>query len=144
MRSVGSPMVAARSEGAGPDASPLAQARAGQDNKEDNKEEIGEAIRLEITPEKEEAIRNRLIESNNFPRLLGFVLDSLEPGRAVLSVAVGEQLLQLQGIMHGGAIASLIDTAVALAIAGISEPSDRFTTVEMKVNYLAPIKAGRA
>ena len=99
---------------------------------------------MEITPEKKEAIRRRLIDSNNFPRLLGFVLDSLEHGRAVLSVEVGEQLLQLQGIMHGGAIASLIDTAVALAIAGISEPGERFTTVEMKVNYLSPIKAGRA
>ena len=97
---------------------------------------------MEITPEKEEAIRRRLIDSNNFPRLLGFVLDSLEHGRAVLSVEVGEQLLQLQGIMHGGAIASLIDTAVALAIAGISEPGERFTTVEMKVNYLSPIKTG--
>jgi len=46
--------------------------------------------------------------------------------------------------MHGGAIASLIDTAVALAIAGVSEPGDRFTTVELKVNYLSPIRTGRA
>jgi acyl-CoA thioesterase len=99
---------------------------------------------LEITPEKEEAIRRRLIDSNNYPRMLGFGLDLLEPGRAVLSVEVSERLLQLQGIMHGGAIASLIDTAVALAIAGISEPGDRFTTVELKVNYLSPIKSGRA
>lgn len=99
---------------------------------------------MEITPEKEQAIRKRLIDSNNYPRLLGFVLDTLEHGRAVLSVEVTEQLLQLQGIMHGGAIASLIDTAVAIAIAGISEPGDRFTTVEMKVNYLAPINGGRA
>ena len=99
---------------------------------------------MEITPEKQDAIRKRLIESNNFPKLLGFVLDRVEHGRAVLSVEVGERLLQLQGVMHGGAIASLIDTAVALAIASISEPGDRFTTVEMKVNYLAPIKEGRA
>jgi acyl-CoA thioesterase len=99
---------------------------------------------LEITPEKEEAIRRRLIDSNNYPRMLGFGLDLLEPSRAVLSVEVNERLLQLQGVMHGGAIASLIDTAVALAIAGISEPGDRFTTVELKVNYLSPIKSGRA
>jgi uncharacterized protein (TIGR00369 family) len=99
---------------------------------------------LEITPDKQDAIRNRLVESNNFPRLLGFVLDRVEFGRAVLSVEVSERLLQLQGIMHGGAIASLVDTAVALAIASISEPGDRFTTVEMKVNYLTPIKEGKA
>ena len=41
---------------------------------------------MEMTPEKQEAIRKRLIESNNYPRLLGFVLDRVEHGRAVLSV----------------------------------------------------------
>jgi acyl-CoA thioesterase len=133
-------MVAPSSKSAGPCARRPGEEASG----ECHNEEIAEAMRLEITPEKEEAIRKRLIDSNNYPRLLGFVLDSLEQGRAVLSVEVSEQLLQQQRIMHGGAIASLIDTAVALAIAGISEPGDRFTTVEMKVNYLTPIKAGRA
>ena len=99
---------------------------------------------MEITPQKEEAIRKRFIDSNNYPRLLGLVLDSIEHGRAVLSVEVSERLLQLQGIMHGGAIASLIDTAVALAIVSVSEPADRFTTVEMNVHYLRAIKEGRA
>src|SRR5262249_20841115 len=75
--------------------------------------------------------------------MLGFALDRVEHGRAVLSVELNEKLLQLQGIMHGGAIASLIDTAVAGAIASVSEPGDRFTTVEMKVNYLSPIKEGK-
>jgi uncharacterized protein (TIGR00369 family) len=133
-------MVAAPSKGGAGNAEPPAQSHKGSPNKV----EIAEAISLEITLEKVEAIRKRLIDSNNYPRLLGFGLDLLEQGRAVLSVEVGEHLLQLQGIMHGGAIASLIDTAVALAIAGISAPGDRFTTVEMKVNYLAPIKDGRA
>jgi acyl-CoA thioesterase len=60
-----------------------------------------------------------------------------------LSLEVRKDLLQLQGVMHGGAIASLIDTAVAFAIVGASEPDDRFTTVEMKVNYLSAIREGR-
>lgn len=75
--------------------------------------------------------------------MLGFELDSIEPGCAVLSVDVRKDLTQLQGVMHGGAIASLIDTAVAFAIVGGSEPRARFTTVEMKVNYLRPISEGR-
>jgi len=45
-------------------------------------------------------------------------MDSVEEGRAVLSVEVRKELKQLQGVMHGGAIASLIDTAVAFAIVG--------------------------
>jgi len=82
-------------------------------------------------------------EINHFPQLLGIELDSIESGRARLSVEVRKELLQLQGVMHGGAIASLIDTAVAFAIVSASEPQDSFTTVEMKVNYLTAIREGR-
>jgi uncharacterized protein (TIGR00369 family) len=97
---------------------------------------------MEITPEREKAIREKF-EINHFPRLLGIEIDSVEPGRARLSVQIRKELLQLQGIMHGGAIATLIDTAVAFAIVGASEPDARFTTVELKVNYLSPIREGR-
>ncbi|HEX8090419.1 MAG TPA: PaaI family thioesterase [Blastocatellia bacterium] len=97
---------------------------------------------MEITPETERAIREKF-ETNHFPRMLGIEIDSIEPGRARLGVEVRQELLQLQGVMHGGAIASLIDTAVAFAIISVSEPHDRFTTVEMKVNYLSAIREGR-
>ena len=97
---------------------------------------------MEITPEKEQLIRDKFA-FNHFPRLLGIELDSVEPGRARLSVEVTESLRQLAGVMHGGAIATLIDTAVAMAIVGVSTPNSRFTTVELKVNYLRPLKEGR-
>jgi uncharacterized protein (TIGR00369 family) len=97
---------------------------------------------MKITPERERLIQEKF-QINHFPRLLGIEIDSVEEGRAVLSVEVRTELKQLQGVMHGGAIASLIDTAVAFAIVGASEPEDRFTTVEMKVNYLSAIREGR-
>src|SRR5215471_6278682 len=97
---------------------------------------------MEITPEREQLIHQKF-ETNHFPRMLGIEIDSVENGRAVLSLEVREELKQLQGIMHGGAIATLIDTAVAFAIVGASEPGDRFTTVELKINYLSPIRDGR-
>jgi uncharacterized protein (TIGR00369 family) len=97
---------------------------------------------MEITPERVQAIREKF-ETNHFPRMLGIEIDLIEPGRAVLGVEVRQELLQLQGVMHGGAIASLVDTAVAFAIISVSKPEDRFTTVEMKVNYLSSIREGR-
>jgi len=97
---------------------------------------------MKITPERERLIHEKF-ETNHFPRLLGIEIDSIEEGRAVLSVEVRKELKQLQGVMHGGAIASLIDTAVAFAIVGASEPEARFTTVEMKINYLSAIREGR-
>lgn len=92
----------------------------------------------------EETVRDRFIRNNHFPRLLGIELDSIGDGEATLSLEVSDKVLQLQGIMHGGAIASLIDTAVAVAIATKAEPGELFTTVELKVNYLSPISRGRA
>ena len=97
---------------------------------------------MTITAEQELEIRKKF-ESNHFPRMLGIEIDTIESGRAVLGVTIRKELLQLQGVMHGGAIASLIDTAVAFAIASVSRTDDRFTTVEMKVNYLSPIRDGR-
>jgi len=97
---------------------------------------------MEITAEQLRLIREKF-ETNHFPRSLGIELDSIEHGRARLSLEVRQQHLQLAGIMHGGAIATLIDTAVAFAIAGASKPGSRFTTIEMKVNYLRPIREGR-
>ena len=97
---------------------------------------------MEITPEIEQKIREKF-ETNHFPKYLGIEIVSIEEGRARLSVETRKELLQLQGVMHGGAIASLIDTAVAFAIISVSEPQARFTTVEMKVNYLSAIREGR-
>jgi uncharacterized protein (TIGR00369 family) len=97
---------------------------------------------MQITSEREKAIREKF-NQNYFPRMLGIELDSIEPGRARLSLEVKKELLQLQGVMHGGAMATLIDTAVAFAIVSLAEPGDQFTTVEMKINYLAPVRAGR-
>jgi len=95
-----------------------------------------------ITPEHERIIREKF-DVNHFPKYLGFELDLVEPGRARLGVDLRRELLQLAGVMHGGAIASLIDTAVAFAILGSAGPGVRFTTVEMKVNYLKAIREGR-
>ena len=89
-----------------------------------------------------EKVRERF-KDNPFPTLVGIEIDSIEVGRAQLAIDVTEKHLQLQNIMHGGAIATLIDTAVAMAILGASERGARFTTIEMKVNYLSPIKEGR-
>jgi uncharacterized protein (TIGR00369 family) len=97
---------------------------------------------MEITPEVLEKIREKF-EQNHFPKMVGIEIDDIEPGRARLSLEVEEKHRQLHGIMHGGATATLIDTAVAFALVGASEPGAKFTTIELKINYLAPIVEGR-
>ena len=98
---------------------------------------------MSITEERYRQISERILENNHFTRLLGVEVDHLEKDRAILALEVRKDLLNVQGVMHGGATASLVDTAVAIAIASTARPGDKFTTVEMKINYLSPISSGR-
>lgn len=77
-----------------------------------------------------------------FARLLGMEMVSLAPGEAVLKLALRDELRQTHGVLHGGATASLIDTAMAFAIISILEADERATTIDLTVHYLRPVSAG--
>lgn len=75
-----------------------------------------------------------------FPNLLGIAVEELRRDYARLSMPWRRDLNQPEGLMHGGAIATLIDTAVVPAI-GTAYTDDRpFSTIEMSVRYLQPVR----
>jgi acyl-CoA thioesterase len=78
-----------------------------------------------------------------FARLLGVELDQVGSGTAKLGLKVRKELTQNHGVVHGGAIASLIDTATAFAILSLLEPDEKVTTVDLTISYLRPITDGR-
>lgn len=75
-------------------------------------------------------------------RLLGMKLAQLGPGRAALTLDASPRHSHPQGI-HGGVLATLADTALAMAIFTRLPEQTRISTVEMKINYLLPHKRGR-
>ena len=77
-----------------------------------------------------------------FARLLGIEVDSVEPGHAVLSMKLRDDLMRNNGIAHGGAIATLIDSAMAIAIMALLEENERTVTVDLTIHYLRPISEG--
>jgi len=79
-----------------------------------------------------------------FATLLGIELEQAERGSATLRLNIRDELRQIHGVMHGGAIATLIDTATAFAIVTLLEDKERFSTVDLMVNYLRPLKEGTA
>jgi len=79
-----------------------------------------------------------------FAKLLGIELESFEAGSAALTLTLNENLKQNNGVVHGGAIASLIDTATAIAVITLFAPYERFTTVDLTISYLRPLLTGRA
>ncbi|HEY0386257.1 MAG TPA: PaaI family thioesterase [Pyrinomonadaceae bacterium] len=79
-----------------------------------------------------------------FARLLGLELGAIERGAATLHLAVRDELKQNRGVVHGGVIASLIDTAAAFAAITLLESDESTTTIDLTIHYLRPLTAGRA
>ncbi len=86
----------------------------------------------------------RALNSVPFARLLGLRVESVEPGRAVMSLPIREDLKQNHGVVHGGAIASLIDSAMAFAIIPMLAENEGSTTVDLTIHYLRPLREGVA
>lgn len=79
-----------------------------------------------------------------FSKLLGIELVEVTNGSATLSLKIRKELKQNHGVVHGGAIASLIDSAMAFAIIPLLAPKEKVTTVDLTISYLRPLTKGRA
>jgi len=72
-------------------------------------------------------------------KLLGMELLDLRDGEAVLRLKMRDELRQPQGLLHGGATASLIDTATAFAVITRLASGEKASTVDLTVHYLRPV-----
>jgi acyl-CoA thioesterase len=78
-----------------------------------------------------------------YAKLLGLELGEVGQGVASIHLEVREDLKQYQGVIHGGAVASLIDTAAAFAVLTQLEINERVTTTDLTIHYLRPANSGR-
>ena len=78
-----------------------------------------------------------------YAKLIGLELGEMKPGEATLHLDIRDELKQNQGVIHGGAVASLIDSAAAFAVVTRLEPGERVTTTDLTIHYLRPITSGR-
>ncbi len=79
-----------------------------------------------------------------FARLMGIEVGEIKRGEASLHLSVRDELRQNLGVVHGGATASLIDTASAFAILTLLEPGEKTTTIDLTIHFLRPLTEGRA
>jgi uncharacterized protein (TIGR00369 family) len=87
-------------------------------------------------------LRSRLKESHA-TEMLGFELDSVGRGRAVLRLDVRPHHRQLHGVVHGGILAAMADTAAAIASYTVLPKEATLATVVLSINYLEPVPGGR-
>jgi uncharacterized protein (TIGR00369 family) len=71
---------------------------------------------------------------------LGIQLVTLEPGFAKLTLPFKADLTHPFGYFHGGAIASLADSAGINAVMTTLKDSESAVTLEMKINFCSPAK----
>ena len=88
-----------------------------------------------------EQMRNA-VNSAPYYRLLGMEVTEIKGGESRIKMPFKQDLTHPYGIVHGGATASLADSAVAMALISLVGPEDRITTIEFKINFFAPISKG--
>lgn len=88
-----------------------------------------------------EEMRRRL-RQNQITKHLGFALAVAERGKVVLRMRVNKKHLQVHGVVHGGVLAALADTAGGLATYMTVSRGTRVATIEMKINYLEAVEGG--
>jgi acyl-CoA thioesterase len=63
-------------------------------------------------------------------------------GLAVMEIACREELLNSQGVMHGGFISTLADSAMARAMASVLPDGARHSTFDLKMNFITAVEPG--
>lgn len=99
------------------------------------------------TPELNDAQRQRVekaFAAVPYFKLIGLEIETVGIGTATLLLPMREELKQNDGIAHGGAIASVIDSAFAFAIIPLLGDNETTTTVDLTIHYLRPLSGGVA
>ena len=95
-----------------------------------------------VNPAYVEALKN-VVKESPYPSHMRMVLDHIEIDRAEVVIELAECHLQPYGIVHGGVVATSIDTATFwAAFLGLPEEVG-LVNVDLKLNYLKAIIDGK-
>ncbi|HET6953798.1 MAG TPA: PaaI family thioesterase [Acidimicrobiales bacterium] len=74
-----------------------------------------------------------------FPSVVGLQVEELRTDYCRMRLPYRPELEQPDGLVHGGAIATLIDTVVVPAVGAAYEPGWMFATLTMDIQYLGAV-----
>ncbi|MBW1646251.1 MAG: PaaI family thioesterase [Deltaproteobacteria bacterium] len=83
-----------------------------------------------------------MVGQADFPSHMAMRLTTLEIDRATVELTVKRCHFQPYGIVHGGVLATLIDTATFWAAFLRLPESDGLVNLDLKLNYLQPVAGG--
>ncbi len=65
---------------------------------------------------------------------------SFEPGRAVFEGRPSARFYNAMGLVHGGWLSALLDTAMACAVHSTLAPGQTYATIELKTVFVRPVR----
>lgn len=85
------------------------------------------------------------LEYGRFPlgTYLGVTVDDERPGEAEASIEVGERHLNPNGVVHGGVVFTLVDTAMGRAAMSVLDEGSYCASIEVSVRFLRAVPEGR-
>jgi uncharacterized protein (TIGR00369 family) len=95
-----------------------------------------------LNPEYVKVVRSATNQSPYF-RLLSMELQDFDLGRSHIEISLQEKHLQPFGKVHGGVYSTIIDAAAFWAVFGEVDEGMGMTSVDLKLNYLAPTTGGK-
>jgi len=83
--------------------------------------------------------------TNPFAQLVGFSMRLGRRGSGSCSAAldVRPELLNPNGVVHGGALFSMADTVMGAALFTTLAPEENCATIEIKIHFLQPVTKGK-
>jgi len=86
------------------------------------------------------AIAERRLPPPPIANLMGFDIEEVGEGRVIFAVDPQEYHYNPIGMVHGGLAATLLDSAMGCAVHSMLPEGRAYTTLEIKVSYVRPLK----
>lgn len=75
-----------------------------------------------------------------YPMLIGLEVEETRIDYCRMRLPFKAELLHAGGVVHGGAIASLMDAVLVPAVGSVLGRNDRYSTVDLHVQYIGAVK----
>lgn len=90
-------------------------------------------------------IAREFIQALPHSRALGMQLDAIGDGTATISMAYDERFVgdPATGVIHGGAVSALMDTASGAAVLSHPASPASTATLDLRIDYMRPATSGQ-
>ncbi|QLG48860.1 PaaI family thioesterase [Natrinema halophilum] len=80
---------------------------------------------------------------HGFSDLIGLDFTDVEAGYSRGTIEVSDELMNPNGVLHGGVLYTLADSGMGAALYAELAEDQQCATIEIKINYLKPVRTGR-